>query len=347
MGGAMGVRSRITSGVLLLALAAGLAPPAGAQGQDSTPGERSLRIMAELLPGVYDNVNQHYFDGRRGLPENDRHPRIETTITRVQAPAFGAHVFLWVNRTQTPQGPQASYRLATLEAGPGADEVTMRHYLRMEGEIREPELATLRPADLRRTEGCDYVFERRADHFRGQQPARACRFPWEGEQVYTDNEISLSRSSLWFVDHKYVIRSGKRITGVASGEPFWLERARTFHCYADMPGVGGGRDIPFTRYDAITLHDKGGTHWFTTREPQPREIGIELRSVTWQLLNEKNGEFNRDSLVLYVLQKNATGGVDSVGYAFTEPGATRIGHNLKWILVNCSMTPRGAARPEM
>jgi len=338
---------RTSAGLLMLVLAVQSAAPAAAQGQDSTPGERSLLIMSELLPGVYDNVNQHYFDGRRGLPENDRHLRMETTITRVQAPAFGDHIFLWINRTQTATGWQASYRLATLAAGPGADEVTMRHYLRMEGEIRAPELAMLKPADLRRTDGCDYVFKRRADHFRGQQPSRTCQFSWGGERVYTDNEISLSQSSLWFIDHKFVIRTGRRITGTASGEPFWLERARQFHCYADMPGVGGGRDIPFVRFDDITLHDKGGTYWFTTREPQPRELGIELRSVTWQLLNEKNGEFNRNSLVLYVLEKSPQGVVQNLGYAFTEPGAERIGHNLKWILVNCAMTPRSEARPEL
>jgi hypothetical protein len=76
-----------------------------AQGQDSTPGERNLRVMAELLPGLYDNVNQNYFDGRRKLPQADRHPRMSTTITRIEAPAFGRYVFLWVNRSETDKGP--------------------------------------------------------------------------------------------------------------------------------------------------------------------------------------------------------------------------------------------------
>lgn len=322
-----------------------------AQGQDSTPGERNLLIMAELLPGEYDNANQAYFDGRRQLPEADRHPRIHTTITRVMAPAFGPYAFLWVNTTTTPSGPQRSYRIATLEAGPAADEVTMKHYLRMEGEIREDELTTLRPADLQRTEGCDYFFKRRADHFRGAQRTRSCIFRWEGQRVYTDNEIQLSPTSLWFVDNKYVIGTDRRITGVASGEPFWLERARLFHCYADIPGVGGGRDIPFQRYDGIVLHDKGGSHWFRTRptptEPEVREIGLSLQSVTWHVLNEKNGNFNRNSLVLYALERLSDGSIKEHGYAFTDPAAERIGHNLKWMLVNCAITPRDQARPEM
>ena len=338
---------------LALSAALPLSPsPVHAQGQDSTAGERNLRIMVELLPGLYDNANQASFDGRRKLPAEDRHARTSTTITRIDAPAFGRHAFLWVNRTETPQGTVTSSRIATLAAGPGSDEVTMRHYLRMSGDIRPEELATLTPADLRRTEGCDYHFERRAEHFRGLQRPKACRFEWEGQPVYTDNEISLSRGDLFVHDHKYRVKDGQRITGVASGDPYWLERARIFHCYADVPGVGGGVDVPFERFDRFTLHDKGGVHWFrSTAYPErglaARDIGLTLRAVTWHVLNEANGNFNRDSLVLSVMERLPDGSVKEHGYAFTDPGAERIAINLKWMLGNCAITPRDQAKPEM
>jgi hypothetical protein len=338
---------------LALSAALPLSPsPVHAQGQDSTAGERNLRIMVELLPGLYDNANQASFDGRRKLPAADRHARTSTTITRIDAPAFGRHAFLWVNRTETPQGTVTSSRIATLAAGPGSDEVTMRHYLRMSGDIRPEELATLTPADLRRTEGCDYHFERRAEHFRGLQRPKACRFEWEGQPVYTDNEISLSRGDLFVHDHKYRVKDGQRITGVASGDPYWLERARIFHCYADVPGVGGGVDVPFERFDRFTLHDKGGVHWFrSTAYPErglaARDIGLTLRAVTWHVLNEANGNFNRDSLVLSVMERLPDGSVKEHGYAFTDPDAERIAINLKWMLGNCAITPRDQARPEM
>jgi hypothetical protein len=338
---------------LALSAALPLSPsPVHAQGQDSTAGERNLRIMVELLPGLYDNANQASFDGRRKLPAEDRHARTSTTITRIDAPAFGRHAFLWVNRTETPQGTVTSSRIATLAAGPGSDEVTMRHYLRMSGDIRPEELATLTPADLRRTDGCDYHFERRAEHFRGLQRPKACRFEWEGQPVYTDNEISLSRGDLFVHDHKYRVKDGQRITGVASGDPYWLERARIFHCYADVPGVGGGVDVPFERFDRFTLHDKGGVHWFrSTAYPErglaARDIGLTLRAVTWHVLNEANGNFNRDSLVLSVMERLPDGSVKEHGYAFTDPDAERIAINLKWMLGNCAITPRDQARPEM
>ncbi len=335
------------AGVVVTLLWGVVAQESTAQGQDSSPGARHLQIMAELLPGRYDNVNQHYFDTRRNLPQADRHARIHTRITRVQAPALGPYVFLWVNETEKPTGVDRSYRVATLAAGPAADEVTMTSYFRMQGPITAEELATLRPAELITTPGCEYTFKRRADHYRGLQSPGACRFDWMGDPVYGENEISLSRTSLWFVDHKFLVKTGQRITGVASGEPFWQERARVFHCYADVPGVGGGRDLPFERHDHLELHDKGGSVTFRTREARPREVVIRLQAVTWHVLNEANDEFNRDSLVLYAHEKMADGTLANGGYVFTDPEATRIGNNLGWMLVNCAMTRRSDVRPQM
>lgn len=316
-----------------------------AQGQDSTPGQRYLRVIAEMLPGHYDNVNQHYFDGRRHLEPAERHARVSTTIRRVVAPAFGQYVFIWINETQSPTGPQRSFRLATLESGPGDVEVRMRHFLQVSGDIDEEKLISLKPGDLRRTDGCDYFFVRRADHFVGRQRERACRFEWEGQPVYTDNEIQISSNDLWFYDHKWVAATDQRITGTASGEPYWLERSRLFHCYADVPGVGGGANIPFQRFDNIRLHDKGGTHWFHASTGQ--EIGINLRAVTWHVLNESSDDFNRNSLVLSISERLPGGGIKEHGYAFTEPHAERIAINLKWVLANCAIVSRRDARPAM
>ena len=333
--------------LFLIVLSTGLSVSAraAAQGQDSTVGERNLLVMAEMLPGHYDNANQHYFDGRRKLSQDDRHERVATTITRISAPNFGRNAFLWVTRTEIPQGPRSSWQITTLEPGPANSEVTMRHYLG-EGSVIDPErISGLRPAELRRIEGCDYVFVRRADHYLGKQRPRTCRFSWEGQNIYTDNEIQLAKSSLWLSEQRWLIAGNRRLSGPASGEPYWMERSRLFHCYADIPGVGGGLDIPFVRFDNILLHDKGGMHWIAA--PKEQNIGVSLRDVTWHVLNEANGNFNRNSLVLSVFERLPEGAIKEHGYAFTDSGAERIALNLKWILVNCAMTPRHEARPVM
>lgn len=319
--------------------------PVFAQGKDSIPAERDILIIAEMLPGTYSNVNQAYFDGRRKLPETERHADIETTITRVTAPNFGDYAFLWTNTVTGKSGEaNRSYRIAALSVDHARNRVVMKHYFSFDKPLDPQKIGKLKPSALQRTDGCDYYFTRRAGHYHGAQLPQACRFQWQGDAVYVNNFIQLSPNELWFVDDKYLANNQPQAT--VTDEPYRLERVRQFHCYIDVPGVGGGRDIPFKRYDNIQLHDHGGTHWFETEDGSKRNVGVSLRLVNWPILNEKGtGNFNRNSLVLYTMEKLADGTVESRGYTFTQPDAERIGLNLSWMLVNCSMTPRDKAVP--
>lgn len=274
-----------------------------AQGQDSTPGERNLLVLSELLPGIYSSANQALFDARRGIVEAERHGRDEFQIARLEA----AHSF---SLNGSFAGAEVSYQIS-LVPGPTAQELTAK-LANAEGEM---------------IEGCELHFKRRAEHYNGDAVGAAC-----GDLGFTGMQVS--RKEVW-------------VEVVDKEEPYWYERAREFHCYADLPGVSGGRDIPFERYDNITLHDKGKTHWFTTRGEEKREIGLTLQAITWHVLNENNGNFNRNSLVLYASERMPDGSTKSHPYTFTEPSAERLGYNLRWMLVNCAITPRDKARPEM
>jgi hypothetical protein len=53
-----------------------------AQGTDGTPAERDLMVMAEMLPGRWDNGEQALFEPRIKVPEADRHPQEVVTIER-------------------------------------------------------------------------------------------------------------------------------------------------------------------------------------------------------------------------------------------------------------------------
>ena len=123
-----------------------------------------------------------------------------------------------------------------------------------------------------------------------------------------------------------------------------LHRARQFTCYADIPGVGGGRDIPYTRYDNLSLHDQGAETWFVDEDG--RNLGLRLFNVDWPI-NNYDGYFTRDSLVIYVIEKLDDGGTKEHGYAFTLPEANRIGINLKWLLASCFMISGKVDTPTM
>ena len=130
----------------------------------------------------------------------------------------------------------------------------------------------------------------------------------------------------------------------ASDAAVKLHRARQFTCYADIPGVGGGRDIPYTRYDNLSLHDQGSETWFVDKNG--RNLGLRLFNVDWPI-NNYDGYFTRDSLVIYVIEKLDDGSTKEHGYAFTLPEANRIGINLKWLLASCFMISGKVDTPTM
>ena len=143
--------------------------------------------------------------------------------------------------------------------------------------------------------------------------------------------LSLAQQQLWWSSR-------------SSDSTIKLHRSRAFTCYADIPGVGGGRDEPYTRYDNLSLHDQGAETWFTDKDG--RTLGLRLFNVDWPI-NNYEGYFTRDSLVIYVVEKFEDDTTKEHGYAFTLPEANRIGINLKWLLASCFMVSGKVDTPTM
>jgi hypothetical protein len=296
--------------VLALLLGAGILPVSvRAQGQDSAPWERDLQVIAALLPGHYSNANQSYFDRRVGRPV--QHQAVEAQISAGNAGAD-------------------SFDLALTTAG-GDPVGRFRLHLRQGGDSRAPGLSVqlLPPSPPEGATSdappapCDLTWRRSAAEFVAEQ-----REPCHAGTI---ERLVLSEGQLW------VALQGRDVAR------FELHRARDFECYADIPGVGGGRDEPYDRYEGLAVHDQGGSAWFTSREG--RRLGVSMLKVDWPI-NNYEGAFARDSLVVYVSEETSAGR-EELGYAFTVPEADRIGINLKWMLVNCFMQSNEAITPFM
>ena len=165
----------------------------------------------------------------------------------------------------------------------------------------------------------------------------AAQFSAERDTECTDDHdspsaLALSEQQFWWSPRS------------ASEVAVKLHRARQFTCYADIPGVGGGRDIPYTRYDNLSLHDQGAETWFVDKDG--RKLGLRLFNVDWPI-NNYDGYFTRDSLVIYVIEQLDDGSTKEHGYAFTLPEANRIGINLKWMLASCFMISGKVDTPTM
>jgi hypothetical protein len=173
------------------------------------------------------------------------------------------------------------------------------------------------------SEACSLYWRREAAQFRAT-PAGDCESPIISEMV-------LGQQQVW-VD----------LANVENGD-FKMHRIRNFECYADIPGVGGGRDEEYERYEGFKIHDQGGAVWFDSKDG--RRLGISLFLADWPI-NNYEGIFTRDSFVIYASEE-----IDGVrkehGYAFTVPEADRIGINLKWMLASCFMKSNKYATPYM
>ena len=273
-----------------------------AQGQDSEPYERDLQVIRTMLPGIYDNANQSYFD-RRG-DRSIKHRRIHMVIA---ADANNPNQFrvetFWDEKQETPN----SVETWLLSTSPDNDSVKM----------------TIASAGEEPKQNCERYWRREAQQFRAKS-AKNCQDPFAAELV-------LGYDQFW-VDYPK-----------QDGGNYQLHRARGFECYADIPGVGGGRDEPYERYEGFKIHDQGGAVWFTSKEG--RRLGISLFLVDWPI-NNYEGIFTRDSFVIYVSEE-IDGTRKEHGYAFTVPSADRIGINLKWMLASCFMKSNKFATPFM
>jgi hypothetical protein len=303
---------------LLLVTAHGSA--AFAQGEDSTTAERDLSVIAAMLPGIYSNTNQVYFDTRLG--RELRHPPLTAKVEVLPIPAVSwfAMDLNWGgdNDSAAVWLLQLELRNDNREAWLNVSPIDNKRLKGLRGgQIPDGELA-----------GCSYRWEREPAQFVGDERPGCGNLGLDG--------VVLSEPELWL---QGIADPAGAVTDLA------LHRARPFTCYADVPGVGGGRDEPYHRYDGFKIHDRGGEFWFDTKEQPSRRLGVSLLNVDWQINNYK-GVFTRDSLVLYVNELK-DGKRIAHGYSFTDPVVDRLGINLKWMLAYCYMESNRDAKPSL
>ena len=302
------VRTKVVHAKLINTLLAMLAcffqaQPACAQGQDTTFAERDIQVLSELLPGAFSNSNQAYFDVRLKRPEDQRHRGLFIETRRIEAPQIGEHVFHSAHKI----GDETQHYLYALELRDDGEVLVSRSY-----RLAGPADSNATFDDAEYIEGCDLAWRRELGHYRGTAISDSC----EGAPKL----MMISDEGFWVEDSENPT------------SPFALIRARNFQCYIDVPGVGGGRNIPYKRYHLPDIHDLGGEKWITTDQGQ--DIGISLFRVYWTF-NNYEGVFARPSFVIYVKTREEDGGPQEVAYSFTSPDAERLGLNLKWSLSYC------------
>ena len=294
-----------------------------AQGEDSTKYERDEMVISEFLPGLYSNYNQVYFNNRGKVPDEERHLRREIEVLEIETNIFSVKdTFVMANvfdKTITEDDKKISYAIINIEANNNEKAVQLDIY-------KSNESFSLN--DLDGNPECSVMMIRGAEEFYARESSGEC----DGIiNVYT-----LSKKHLF-------VRIDKN-SGIKTNEPYKLNEARPFECYVDIPGVSGGRDLPYKRYEPFYIHDQGGTFEIITDYEQ-RNLVFRLVRVDWEI-NNHIGVFTRDVMVLYA-EERTDDGYKINGYTFTEPDITRVGINFKWMLVSCFMESNKFTTPFM
>ncbi len=279
--------------------------------KDGTEAERDLLVIGAMLPGIYNNANQSYFDHR--LKHERKHNSFEAIIERSES-----------------LNTDKSEFIVKLTSGSGDDKKMSKHVWSFEEHpaglsllMTSQELDTNGKLKKSSKNNCQLEWYREAGQF--------------SADVYGDCDnallktAALSEKQLW-------IGFSEQTEGNIK-----MHKAREFECYADIPGVGGGRDEPYIHYQGFKIHDLGGNFWFNSEDG--RRLGVSLFTVDWPMNNDVD-TFTRDSLVVYV-KEDLGDEVKEISYAFTQANAERIGINLKWMLVSCFMESNKDTTPFM
>jgi hypothetical protein len=273
------------------------------------PLDDDLRLFLEYFEGEFNNY--HQVSAETGDPS---HPWHHHTVRRVEAPAFGEHLFYSQINDRGPDGPVVRRKVDVIEADPTTGHILQRFFAVDDDDFDPADLAGLSPELLRSyPEGCEVVWRRQADLFVGTIAAGDCEVVSRrsGKPMYIVAELVLAGDQMWHSEGG-VDESLQPIFGPPGGVPFKLRRVAYSSCRARQ--LGG--DSPVRE---LHLHDQGGTAELTTAGDEPKAYVLQLVSATELELTVRDSE---------------TG--TPLAAARTNPEAERIGLQIGSTRIDCT-----------
>jgi hypothetical protein len=121
------------------------------------------------------------------------------------------------------------------------------------------------------------------------------------------------------------------------GPRYELRRARRATCWVAIrkaaPKADGSPDWHFAQ--GVRLHDQGGRALVSAEAPNTPPVMIRMRNVVWPPKPGGTPSTNKPSIVLYVHKPEEPDKAEA--YAWGDPGAARIGINLRWMQASCGI----------
>ncbi|MDO8836672.1 MAG: CpcT/CpeT family chromophore lyase [Vicinamibacterales bacterium] len=299
------------------------------QAQPAGQGPADLVRFSQWLTGEFDNFRQvsEELENKVAVP----HGRVHVTVTPVTAPALGDRVFLARESPRDdPDRVGAAHLYGVTAAG---DTITLRVFVFEDAEgvvalLNAPSTSTaVLPLDrVRALPGCEMTWKAEGAAFVGARPPGACRPP---DRPATEGPATLAdthrlTADAWSFTAPAGGRGGAGAVPRADSGAFELRRARPFTCWAALR-----REGTTDKYDGmldVVVHDQGKRITIRTEQGTPTPYSFELSQLRYAQ--------QRPVMKLAVYD---AGKADAIAYTWTETGGTKIGINMRWIQVGCSM----------
>ena len=303
--------------------------------------EKDFRTFLSWFEGEFDSGEQVAFADELGIPRDAVPERIHSIFKRVELPAFGPHVF-YVEQ-YLDGDPTRIYRQRLYSFSLDEREQAIKLEIHIPGETKAlvgahrdaSKLHGLTPAATRSPPGCEVYWRRRGDAFLGDMKPGACSFKSErsGKTIVVSDDLYLDDDEVWIYD-RAVDSEGGYVYGNKAGIPNKLRKVRYFSCWLSVKREGMAEDAQgaWTFDRDIAVHDGGELVWVKT-EARSTPVGLKIRRPVWP-----SGP-NQDSLVLYVHDEGLEQPERAVSYSWADPGAKRLGLNLRWMQASCSQRP--------
>lgn len=254
------------------------------------PFARDLLILTDWFEGEFDNEGQLWFeaDPRSATPESKRHERLHTMHRRIEAPAFGEHVFYVEEYKDNDPTQIVRQRLVTFRSDPQAGGIRMQQGFfrkadRYQGGFADPaSLASLKPRQVFFMNECDVIWRREASQFKGAMAPKACVFGEGAKRRYSVHDLTLSQDKYWRVDATYLVADDSLHVGFPSDQPHRLRRAKRYQCEAHFGAPGTKKQI----VDGLSVHSQGGLAT-ATRESDGQAFDLLMREKEYPYYTER------------------------------------------------------------
>jgi len=303
----------------------------------AAPAADNSRLQADFtrfldwFPGEYDNNEQVW---QEELDQADNpHEHLHHLFVPASAPEIGEHTFFV--QQYLDGDPENIYRQRlysfSLDETEGAirlDIFTFQDEARYRNaHLRPGSLDTLNPEELIARPGCEVYWTYDKEHFRGYMIEKSCAVMSRrsGKKIFITDDLRLTPEAIWISDEAFDTQ-GERVFGNPDGIHHKNRKVRYFKGWGGVKKAGPTADKDDDQWHfvrEIIIHNEGEIYPIVSSEGEASGYSIQLARLTEQ---------GTGTQVLKLgLIEDASG--YTVAYSWANPGAQRIGINLRWAQV--------------